>query len=90
MIVAVGRAEDLLAEVVGRVLERGGEAAAVPVDVTDAAGREAVVATAIERFRRLDVLVDGAGVTRRVPTAQVTVEDYARVHAVNAEAALVL
>ncbi len=48
------RAEELRAE--------GHEVAALPQDVTDAAGWDAVVAATVERFGGLDILVNNAGI----------------------------
>ena len=42
----------------------GGEAVFQPVDVTDAAAVEAAVAAVIERWGRIDVLVNNAGILR--------------------------
>jgi NAD(P)-dependent dehydrogenase (short-subunit alcohol dehydrogenase family) len=49
-------------EVVTEIIDAGGDAVADTSDVATAAGGEAVVATAIERFGRLDVLVNNAGI----------------------------
>jgi NAD(P)-dependent dehydrogenase (short-subunit alcohol dehydrogenase family) len=45
-------------------LEPDDRVAVVPLDVTDAAGREGAVNAAIERFGRIDVLVNNAGRTQ--------------------------
>ena len=50
--------------VVAEIVERGGEAFAVRADVTAAAEVEAMVAAVSERWGRLDVLVNNAGITR--------------------------
>ena len=50
--------------VVAEILERGGEGFAVRADVTAAAEVEAMVAAVAERWGRVDVLVNNAGITR--------------------------
>src|SRR5262245_31442239 len=47
--------------------EAGGVAVAVQVDVSDRASVEALVAAAISRFERIDVLFNNAGVSSRAP-----------------------
>ncbi len=55
---------DAAAEVVGSIESAGGTAVAVQADVTDGAAVESLVGQTLERFGRLDVLVNNAGVTR--------------------------
>lgn len=55
----------------------------VVLDVADAAGVERVITEAIQKFNRLDVLVNNAGVTADTLLAQLTDEDWARVIDVN-------
>jgi len=61
-VVAAGRREDRLAEVVTRIEDAGGRASAVTGDVRDGAVAPAWVAAAVERFGGLDMLVNAAGV----------------------------
>jgi NAD(P)-dependent dehydrogenase (short-subunit alcohol dehydrogenase family) len=52
------------AEVVAEIVAAGGEAIADASDVASPAGGEALIATAVEAFGRLDVLVNNAGIIR--------------------------
>ena len=79
---SAGRAEESAAEI--RTL--GGEAEALADDVSDDRAVRALVSGTIERFGRLDVLVNNAGTTSEVPPedlAGITEEDWDRVFAVN-------
>jgi NADP-dependent 3-hydroxy acid dehydrogenase YdfG len=60
-VVLGARREGRLAEVVDRITAAGGDAVGVPVDVTSRADLVRLVATAIDRYGRLDVLVSNAG-----------------------------
>ena len=64
---------------------RGGADGAVgwTCDVTDAASVERLVASTLERFGRVDVLVNSAGIAVRGAADEVTVEDFERSLAVN-------
>ncbi|MFD3581780.1 SDR family NAD(P)-dependent oxidoreductase [Streptomyces sp. NPDC058683] len=63
-VVVAGRREQPLKETVALIEERGGEALAVPADVSRAGGAEALVAAAVEHFGSLDVAVNNAGIFR--------------------------
>jgi NAD(P)-dependent dehydrogenase (short-subunit alcohol dehydrogenase family) len=61
-VLAVGRSEPALREVVGAIQQAGGRAAACLMDVTTADAPERIVASALSSFGHLDVLVNAAGV----------------------------
>ncbi len=62
----------------------GGTAISMRSDVSDPAQSAAAVDFAIDRFGRLDVLVNNAGVVRVQPFLEVQPADWAFVHSVNA------
>jgi 3-oxoacyl-[acyl-carrier protein] reductase len=64
----------------------GGEALALPTDVSDEASAEAMARATAERFGRIDVLVNNAAVfygVQRKPFDQLTVAEWDRLMAVN-------
>lgn len=62
----------------------GGTALAIPTDVADRGSVEAMAATALERFGRVDVLMNNAGVLDAYePAAETTDETWRRVLGVN-------
>lgn len=65
--------------------QQGVDAISLQVDVGDVAEIEAMVAAAVERFGRLDVIVNNAGVTRSAHIMDLTEEDWDRMHRVNAK-----
>jgi len=54
----------------------GGRAHGVPADVTTQAGVERLAACAVERFGRVDLLVNNAGAAQAKPTLDVSIEDW--------------
>ena len=58
----VGRSRDALEEVAVEAKARGADCLAVAADVTDERGAESAVSAAVEKFGRLDVLVNAAGI----------------------------
>ena len=70
------------------VWDEGSEALAVPTDVADEASTRAMAQATVERFGRIDVLVNNAAVfatipISRVPIEEISVAEWDRVMAVN-------
>jgi NADP-dependent 3-hydroxy acid dehydrogenase YdfG len=82
-VVVAARRKDRLDELVSDIERAGGTAAAVECDVTDQAAATGLVATAIERFGRLDTLVNNAGVMLLGPIVDAPVDEWNRMIALN-------
>ena len=63
-VAAAARNAEKLASVVAEITAAGGEALAVPMDVADGAQIKAGFASVIERWGKLDILVNNAAITR--------------------------
>jgi NAD(P)-dependent dehydrogenase (short-subunit alcohol dehydrogenase family) len=66
----INRAE----ETVEQVRAAGGEAVAAVHSAATWPGAEAIVATAVESFGRVDILINNAGITRAMPITELTEE----------------
>jgi 3-oxoacyl-[acyl-carrier protein] reductase len=69
--------------VVERIRDAGGRADGVSLDVTERASIEAMVKNAIDRYGRIDVLVNNAGITRDQLLLRMKPEDWDAVLATN-------
>ncbi len=81
-----GRLEALQQEIQGQ----GGEAAVFLADLSDLAAISALVTAVVERFGRIDILVNCAGTNRRQPIMDVTPEVYDQIMATNLRSAYFL
>jgi NAD(P)-dependent dehydrogenase (short-subunit alcohol dehydrogenase family) len=82
-LVLAARQEDLLADAAAEMTALGVEVLARPTDVTDEAAIESLFAAAIERFGRLDVLVNNAGAFDGGPLDELSLAAWEKVMAVN-------
>ncbi|ESR25635.1 glucose 1-dehydrogenase [Lutibaculum baratangense] len=82
--VVVTDIQDEKGETVARdIAAAGGEALYLHHDVADEAAWEQVIAATVERFGRLDVLVNNAGIGTGCPPEEQTLEDWRRLMSIN-------
>lgn len=79
---AARRAEEL-AEVEGAIREAGGQALALPTDVTEPRAVARLVERTAEAFGRVDVVVNNAGIGARLRYEQLAFEEITRIVQVN-------
>ena len=79
-------AAEALAE---EIKANGGQAIAIKADGTDAKGLVLAIDSVAERFGRLDILVNSAGVLAVAPLEQFSLEDFDRTVAVNVRSVFV-
>jgi 3-oxoacyl-[acyl-carrier protein] reductase len=79
----------LAEETVAMIEQAGGKAAVHIADVTDPRAVSAMVEATIQRFGRIDALVNNAAVRMEAPFEQITLEDWRRVIASILDAAFV-
>jgi clavulanate-9-aldehyde reducatase len=77
------RREEQLAALAERIVAAGGEAVAIPTDVTDEAQARHFIEATSERFGRLDALVNNAGVMHLGPIDGAPTEEWRRMVGVN-------
>jgi gluconate 5-dehydrogenase len=82
-VVVAARRAQWLAPAEEHLRSRGVEVAAVACDVTDPEAARRLVAAAVERFGRLDVLVNNAGVSWGAPLEEMPLERWRQVLEVN-------
>ncbi|URD50880.1 3-oxoacyl-[acyl-carrier-protein] reductase [Chroococcidiopsis sp. CCNUC1] len=63
-------------EVVEEIEAAGGSAIAIPADVSDAAQVDTLVNTVVEKWKRIDVLINNAGITRDTLLLRMKPEDW--------------
>ena len=79
--------QDATEKMIATIEAAGGQAVGVEADVSRPADLQRMVQTAVDRFGRLDVLVNNAGIETRTSILDTTEEDYQRVLDVNLKSA---
>ncbi len=82
-VVVAGRREERLRELVSELENKGHEALAVKTDVADQIQVERLIAKAIERFGKIDTLINNAGVGIAASFAEQSLEEFKQVMEVN-------
>jgi len=75
-VVATSRRMDVVEETAKEIESMGRATLRVPSDVTDRASLEAVLAQSIERFGKVEIMINCAGRTKRVPSLDLSEEDW--------------
>jgi glucose 1-dehydrogenase len=78
---------DSAKDTVDRIHERGRDCIAVQADITKVEDIQAMVAQGIEKFGKIDILINNAGVEKHAPFQEVTEKDYDLVMDVNLKGA---
>jgi 2-deoxy-D-gluconate 3-dehydrogenase len=78
-VVIAARNRDKSEQAVRELSAFGARAIAIPVDVTDEVSVNALVASTVERFGRLDVLVNNAGINIRKPPQDLALSEWRQV-----------
>jgi len=77
-VILASRSMDLLSAIADGINSNGGQALAVKVDVRRSESIQAVVDTTVERFGRLDIMVNNAGISMARPSEELAPEDWVR------------
>ena len=86
-VVATARRTDKLAALVDEIAKAGGKAVAMPMDVTQRASVERVIADAGKSLGAPDIVVNNAGIAHSKPSLELTEEEWRRVLDTNLDGA---
>lgn len=87
-VVLGARRADRLKALVDEITQAGGKAFAMATDVTDSAHVQALVDTAVERYGRIDVLINNAGIMPHSPLERRKINDWSRTIDINIKGVL--
>jgi len=87
-VVLGARRSDRLRSLADELNRNGGKALASATDVTDRHQVKKLVDTAVEKFGRVDVMINNAGIMPRAPLERLTIDDWDRTIDVNVKGVL--
>ena len=82
-LVLAARQNDRLEAVARQIQAQGGQALAIPTDVTDVQQVKILVEKALATYAQVDVLINNAGICMTAPLAQTSLEDWQKILNVN-------
>ena len=85
-IATCARGEDALQAAAEEIEAQGADVLALPLDLTEAGAAQRLVEATVERFGRVDILVNNIGGNRRKPFAETTDDDWDAVLELNLKA----
>ena len=77
-VVVVSRSMDALSAIADEIRKSGGRALALPVDVRRSDSVQEVVDKAVQKYGKLDIMVNNAGVSMAHPSEELSGEDWIR------------
>jgi NADP-dependent 3-hydroxy acid dehydrogenase YdfG len=87
-VVLGARRADRLESLAGELNRNGGKAVAVATDVTQREQVKRLVDAAVQKFRRVDVMINNAGIMPRTPLERLTIDDWDRTIDINIKGVL--
>ena len=82
-VVVCARTEQELVSLKREIEENGGICEYVTCDVRDASQIQHVIDFTLERFGQIDILINNAGMTKKIPALELSLEDFNEVISVN-------
>jgi NAD(P)-dependent dehydrogenase (short-subunit alcohol dehydrogenase family) len=82
-VVICGRREAPLTETANAISKTGAESLAVQADVSDSGGVDRLVRATLDKFKRIDILINNAGIFAEAPIQDLEVETWDTIMAVN-------
>jgi len=89
-VVVAARAIDKMNETAKLVTAAGGKAQIIPTELTDERSIKNLVKATGERFGRLDILINNAGITHSAKLGETSTEDWDRCQQINTRAPFIL
>ena len=89
-VVVTSRTKKMIEETANKIIANGGEAIAIPVDVSDQGSIELMVRQVISKYGRVDILVNNAGIAPMKRTLDSTIDDWNEVLDTNLKSAFLL